>query len=372
MTENQQPLIIHMIDEFAIGGAQTHLVTMLREAKRSYNFRHHVVSLFGTSGVEFAFDEVGITHDTLDFRSEIRTRNYFKIIFELRKYLKALNADYLECHLTWSRLLGLHAGRLAGIERRFGFEQGDIYLNSAITKIGNFISQLDAEKIIVCSHALDHLYRKRNWISKAKTKVIHNCLDPEKFKHSVNIQKTDTGTIRFICVGTLGVGVNKRVDIAIKAFSDLCNSIDIACELVICGDGEQKDDLIKLSQKLGHADKIKFMGNVKDVGTEFANSDIFVHCSPFEPFGIVALEAMYHKLPCLLPNAGGMPEIFKDGQCGYFYEALNVNELSGLMHKMVVEPERRKSLGEKGKAIVEEKYLVEKYMKTLFQTYGLT
>jgi len=41
------PLHIHLIDELKTGGAQTHLVTMLRESLSRYPYRHRAAALFG-------------------------------------------------------------------------------------------------------------------------------------------------------------------------------------------------------------------------------------------------------------------------------------------------------------------------------------
>jgi len=66
----------------------------------------------------------------------------------------------------------------------------------------------------------------------------------------------------------------------------------------MAGDGEQRDELIKLSAELGIADKMFFTGFVrgKQWRDAYSVADIFVMSSVSEPFGLTALEAAYHEM----------------------------------------------------------------------------
>ncbi len=55
--------------------------------------------------------------------------------------------------------------------------------------------------------------------------------------------------------------------------------------------------------------RVLFRGHVKDrqvLAGLYANSDVFVHPNPREPFGIAPLEAMASGLPLVAPNVGGV------------------------------------------------------------------
>ena len=78
--------------------------------------------------------------------------------------------------------------------------------------------------------------------------------------------------------------------------------------LLIAGDGPLKNWLEENLQK--HApDKFKILGHVTDrekLADIYANSDIFLHPNPREPFGIAPLEAMASGLPVVVPDSGGV------------------------------------------------------------------
>ena len=54
---------------------------------------------------------------------------------------------------------------------------------------------------------------------------------------------------------------------------------DINVHLVICGDGEKKEELISYSNKLGVKNRIHFLGNVSNMNDMYSLADVFVMAS---------------------------------------------------------------------------------------------
>jgi len=364
--------MVHIIDEIRVGGAQTHLHTILRELIRTYKPKHEVISLFGEGVMRESFEEIGVKVTCFDFREDLKKFRFNKIMNDLATYFKTIDSPAIESHMTWSRIFGTRAAQKSGIDNRFAFEQGDIYLKGPHIRLLNFANQFQSKAIICCSNSLKQLYCKRNLINPSKVTVLHNCLDPSKFSHSGDLDSKPKDEFVFVGAGTLGSGVNKRFDVMIRAMAELKTKTDTKFRLKICGDGDQREMLENLALDLGVEDRVNILGMVKDVGFEFATSNAFLHCSPYEPFGIVAIEAMYHHLPCILPRAGGMPEIFQDGECGEFYQPLNHTELAEKMHKLVNNQSLCNEYGQKGRKTVEQDFLVSTYVEKLMSTYKLS
>lgn len=78
--------------------------------------------------------------------------------------------------------------------------------------------------------------------------------------------------------------------------------------LLVAGDGPQADWLRQRLEEVAPG-KCKMLGHVSDrekLANIYANSDIFLHPNPREPFGIAPLEAMASGLPVIAPNSGGI------------------------------------------------------------------
>jgi glycosyltransferase involved in cell wall biosynthesis len=336
INQHTQINTIHFIDELKMGGAQTHLFTMCK-ASREENpeIEITIVSLFGDGEISAWFEEIGIEVKVFDFRSMMKTKSFLKITTEIKQYIQNKEADAVISHLTWSRLLANTAAWRANIPTRVVFEHGDIYFNSLKFKVLNFLSQFIFLKMVVCSNSLKNWVKKTHKISSTKIDVYHNGVDINKFNTN-NIKSTDFDKPQvdflFAAVGTLGKGVNKRMDVCIEAIAIANKNLkDKSIGLVICGDGEQKQDLLDLVEKLDMNKNIRLLGNRPDVNAILKECDSFCHAAPYEPFGIVAIEALAMKLPVILPQSGGIQEIIKNNKGGYLYKKLDSEALANYM-----------------------------------------
>jgi len=317
------------------------------------------------------FREIGVEVECLNLRDYFATKSYFKIIAFLKQYIKNENPIVVETHLTWSRLLANLAAKLAGIKNKIGFEHGDIYLNSIFFRITNFFSQFIFDKIVVCSDELKVWTNKTHHIANSKLKVMYNCVNLKKFKpvevkNLENVLNKKLPKYNFITVGTLGKGVNKRVDISIKATAILKEKgYDIG--LIVCGDGEQKEDLKKLAIDLELESEVQFLGMRNDIPNILPHAFAFVHAAPYEPFGIVCIEAMACGLPAIVPNSGGIKKIVSDAIDGYVYEHLNENQLAIKMETLLLS-ESYESMVKSALQKV-KKYDVKLYVEELYKLY---
>ena len=364
---------VHVIDELRTGGAQTHLITMLREAVTHTGIDHHVVSLFGDGELSGEIRDLGIPVHILDLRRYLRRRRLLAAAGELQMLFKELHPDVVEAHLTWSRFLALFAAWRVGVPLRIGFEHGDLYMNSWKFRIANFFAQSLAHRIVVCSEALAEWVQHTHGISRSRLLVMHNCVDLSRFNENgpkANDIDFAKGTTVFCAVGTLGRGVNKRMDVCIRALA-VARSAGANAVLVICGDGEQRHELEQLALSLGISSQVKFLGTRSDVASVLRACDVFCHAAPFEPFGIVAIEAMAVGLPVVVPNSGGIRETVQHGVNGLIYPALDDSALAEAMLTLASNPDLCQSMGSAGRRFAEERFSVQKYLSNLYQTYGV-
>jgi glycosyltransferase involved in cell wall biosynthesis/peptidoglycan/xylan/chitin deacetylase (PgdA/CDA1 family) len=366
-------LHVHVIDELRMGGAQTHLITMLREALKIPGIDHRVVCLLGDGELSGDIRRLGVPLDILDLRPHFRKRHFFSASREIQRLIEPLHPDLVEAHLTWSRLLALFAAWRAGVPLRIGFEQGDLYLTSWKFRLANFLGQWLADRIVVCSNALGEWNHRTHGVLRSKLLVLHNCVDLAQFNASGRAA-TDIcfpeGATAFCAVGTLGRGVNKRVDVCIRGLA-YARAQGANAYLVICGDGEQRAELERLAGQLEVAAYTKFLGMRRDVADVLRACHVFCHAAPFEPFGIVAIEAMAAGLPIVVPNSGGIREVVEDGLAGFVYPAMDHKSLARRMLTLSSDPELRRQMGLTARRVVEERFSVEQYVSRLYQSYGV-
>jgi len=91
-----------------------------------------------------------------------------------------------------------------------------------------------------------------------------------------------------------------------------------AAKIIIAGRGPESRNLKQQAQSLGVADRINFIGFVSDEERNrlFQVADCAVFPSLYEPFGIVALEAMALGCPVVVSDVGGFSEVVTHKETG--------------------------------------------------------
>lgn len=88
----------------------------------------------------------------------------------------------------------------------------------------------------------------------------------------------------------------KRIDRLLRGFAHMQTA---GAQLVICGEGEERQELSKLAEELGIGDRVNFRGYVPDVSTVIRGADLLVLTSDYEGLPAAALEAMGSNCPVL-------------------------------------------------------------------------
>jgi glycogen(starch) synthase len=240
-----------------------------------------------------------------------------------------------------------------------------------------------ADMIITVSYAMkDELIQLG--FPKDKIEVAYNGVDPQKYDpESVSSEqvrkikafyglKDDDFMILFL--GRL-VGV-KGVDKLIMAMPHVLSKIPNA-RLVIVGVGDQQEYLINLTRTMRLNEYVRFRFDFipeEERILHYAACDVAVFPSYYEPFGIVALEAMSMEKPVVVGAAGvsGMREIViccSDEQCGYHIDPNNPSDIAWGIISSLENPERRKWLGKNGRKRVLSEFTWNKIAEKTVQLY---
>ncbi len=130
-----------------------------------------------------------------------------------------------------------------------------------------------------------------------------------------------------------------------KGYEDLLRAFQLVLQqqpeacLIIGGDGQEKDNLLALTDELNLRQKVTFSGWVEDVSQFLAQGSVFVLPSRNEPFGIVLLEVMASGLPIVTTKTGGAIEILSD-DTAYFAELKNPASLAEAMLQGLTDEQR--------------------------------
>ena len=152
-----------------------------------------------------------------------------------------------------------------------------------------------------------------------------------------------------------------------KGFETIIEAAEAAKEsgreiyFVIAGKGPMLERYRKMVSEKQLDHYVAFIGYVSDEQRNalLINSEIAVFPSLYEPFGIVALEAMILGKPTIVSETGGLKGIVKHSQSGMLMVPGNPESLLTNIDFLLQNPEKAKEIGAKGQQIVKESLWME-------------
>lgn len=160
----------------------------------------------------------------------------------------------------------------------------------------------------------------------------------------------------------------KRIDLMMKAWALLAGDFP-EWHVTVLGEGMERNALERLRSSLGVEQSFLLPGEVKDVRSALAKSEIFCLTSEYEGFGIVVLEAQQMGVPVVAFRYVGVDDLIEDGRDGYVVPFGDVEHLAAKLRHLMENPQERHRLAEQGLASVRkfDKELVMKKWTFLFE-----
>ncbi len=177
----------------------------------------------------------------------------------------------------------------------------------------------EAWRVICCS---EYMAAHASWVlglDRGKIDVILNGVAPEKFTEPFDKEafrghfaRPEEKLILNVRRLVYEKGVTKLVDSNSRVLSK------VNAKFVLVGDGYLNETLLRQAGARGVADKLLLRGFVDDrtLVQLYRTADVVVVPSLYEPFGIVALEAMAARTPVVATDVGGLSEVIEHDKTG--------------------------------------------------------
>jgi glycosyltransferase involved in cell wall biosynthesis/O-antigen/teichoic acid export membrane protein len=180
----------------------------------------------------------------------------------------------------------------------------------------------------------------------ARVNVIPNGVDEQ-----VNASRDDPSHASLLFLGRMEFRP-KGLDLLLKAFAKIAPVVQT--NLVIAGDGRDRERVRRLVEELGLSDRIRLVGEVNGPAKSSLLTGARLVCVPsrFETSSLVSLEAQASGTPVLAFDIPALREVLApDG--GVLVRAFDVESYADAMLQLVRAPERCHAMGEAGRRFVE-------------------
>jgi len=281
-----------------------------------------------------------------------------RVLFQVTKMLRKLKPDAIHTNLSDANLIGLLAGKLAGIKCRiYSHHQGsgNYFYNSRGIYYDKIINSLATHVVATNKNVYDILTQKE----KVPNNKISTIYYGFKLEHYTDVPKEEVLALKdkYIPSGKGPIiGVISRymhwkgVQYIIPAFKRLLERYPDAYLILANARGNYKDEIHQLLEGLpaGSYREIDFENNIFALYYLF---DIFVHVpidSQIEAFGQIYVEALATKRPSIFTLSGIANELIVDGKNALVVDYHDSNQIYDKLIQYLEDDEFKKSITEQG------------------------
>ena len=202
-----------------------------------------------------------------------------------------------------------------------------------------------SDRVIACSYYMREQIADIFGVADERVSVIPNGIDPE------DLQPQDAAELErlrsefaapdeklVLLIGRLVY--EKGFQIALEAMPRLIERVP-GTRFLVAGSGTHEAELRRQAADLGLLDHGTFLGWIGDdvLHSLYPISDLCVVPSIYEPFGLVALEAMASGCPCIVADTGGLREVVPHEEAGLRFRAHDPDALADVAVRVLRDDE---------------------------------
>jgi glycosyltransferase involved in cell wall biosynthesis len=353
-------LFLEMAYDGTVGGSHVCLYNLVGNLDRE-KYKCCVLFYQENSFVE-KFRRIGVNVDLIE-RLPVsdgnifvrKLRNWYRLVYRQRKELsKIICRNRINLIVVNNSIV--NCDDIISVSRKhklpvIAYERGYLeYRSSDIRLSGRIFAS------VAVSNAIRENMENQKY--RANTRVIYDGLPVDQMNSQ---EMTDPGHTKrgigipddSIVIGIIGnIREWKGQEFFVRAFMSLGERFSNMYGLVIGGSGVEDTEYVDLVKSLAEnsevGKRLLFLGFRNDAPDLLGIMDVFIHASiKPEPFGMVILEAMYHKVPVIATNFGGPVESLENGRCGIMVPPRDVNAIIEGVVKYLEDPTFRYQIVER-------------------------
>ena len=357
--------ILYISNHLNVGGITSYLLTLAAGIKS----KGHKVFIASSGGELLSeFRERGIVYFHIPILTKQEASPKILVsMFKLTELIKKNNIELVHTNSRTTQALGCLLEKYYGlthVSTCHGF-----FKRSLHRKIFPYWGQ----KVIAISEQVkEHLLKDFN-VEESDIRVIHNGIDVEHFRSSALKERLEMKkALGLTQAGVVGI-VARLSDV--KGHIYLIEAMKLVLEkfadaqLLIVGEGKEKDNLARLVNKLDISKNISFLPEVKDTREVLMAMDVFVMPSLKEGLGLALMEAMAAGLPVVGSNIGGIKTLIEDGVRGLLVEPGDFLGLSEAILELLQDPAKKELFGKQAQEFIAKDFSQEKMVSETERMY---
>jgi glycogen synthase len=228
-----------------------------------------------------------------------------------------------------------------------------------------------ADRVIAVSGQMREDILRHFDVDPAKVVVIHNGIDPDRFRRTARRDALERRGVRSPYVLFVGRITDQK---GIFHLLDAARKLPPGVQVVLCASAP---DTPEIEQRLRHA--VRGHSNVLWIGEMvpldeviqlYSHAAVFACPSVYEPFGLINLEAMACGTPVVASAVGGILEVVEDGRTGVLVPPGRPDDLAVALRRFLDDRDLARAFGEAGRRRVEEHFSWASLAERTERVYG--
>lgn len=373
--ESNKKRLLFLIDVLGIGGAERLLALILKHlSTERYETRVCVFREIYGNPIADRIRELGIPVDLLPLK---RLRDP-SAIPRLLKYCREHQIDLVHAQLDTASTLGCMASRILGIPSVSTVHtlepKAEKFRARGRQKLLWFSQRNFCDRVIAVSEMARQHFIEVSGVSSEKVVTIYNGIELDNFAPT-------EGLDRFKLRQELGIPPQapllitiamlrqlKGIQFMFQALPQILEQFPDLYYLVV-GEGRYHDALVSLVDEMGLAERVRFTGLRQDVPDLLAEADLFVLPTLTEALPTVLAEAMAARIPIVVCEVGGVPEMVTNGKNGLLVPPADPDSLAQACISLLSDEGLQHNLTVNGWQMVNQSFSIERQVKNLEQLY---
>ncbi|KEI70755.1 glycosyltransferase [Endozoicomonas elysicola] len=231
-------------------------------------------------------------------------RNVFLVIYKLKRLIDAKNIDVVVCHYSYGEFIGSILKVLCQNIKIVVPFVGP-FAPSRLKRI--VLESFSYKKLDAVIYVSEYIKKEKliqfPMLKNVESRVIYNGTDLPLEKYKIKSEN-------FLTMSTTGSLIDwKNIDFLLPIIKDLKSKHHLDTRLYILGAGPMKSILQDKIAMLGLGNDVVLVGATDNVGGYLNASDIYLHPSLKEGFGVAVIEGMYCENCVITSDKGALPEL---------------------------------------------------------------
>jgi glycosyltransferase involved in cell wall biosynthesis len=368
----RRPHILFLIDQLSsLGGAERVLLNTIRALPKD-KLRCSLATLGPNPAPE-------VTELTCPFYVFPLRRTYdwnaLVVALKLRRLIRSEQVSIVHTFFETSDLWGGLVAKVSGCPVLISSRRDMGIFRSAKHRLAYRIMDPLVDRVVAVSDQVRTFCMRQDGSPPKKVVTVYNGVDMGKvavanggkaLRRSLGLEEESHLITTVAHVRRL-----KGIDVLLRAAARVRREYPRAVFLVVghtC-DQEYFRELQRLSQELGVAENVRFLGPSEQILSLLKISDIFCLLSRSEGFSNALIEAMACGLPCVATNVGGSGEAIENGVSGFLVPPEDPESAADRLLTLLRHPEKARQLGQCAENTVRQKFTAEGMINRLLEIY---